>query len=212
MVNKTARWALIESHYWRAELKADVRWLRAKRRFNRWTEKQVVLYERKLMHVAFEVRTLLEHARVNDKVRAARIPASEYPKVTDWPFTLLGRGWPEEHFDLESPKAVHMPAWDVCNQLIHHYWLSTFAVGVQEYTSVFVCSDYKRNTCMYEFEVSRLIGFFSAFGDDDSAVHGCDFVWDEKRQDYVMENARGPGDGSGVVTRVNRRATSSPCT
>ncbi len=87
--------------------------------------------------------------------------------------------------------------------------MSTFAEGKQSYTSVLVCSDYKRHTYMYEFEVSRLIDLFSAFSDEASAVHGCDFVWNEKKQDYLMENARGPRDGgNGAVRRFNRGTVS----
>jgi hypothetical protein len=40
---------------------------------------------------------------------------------------------------------------------------------------------------------------FSAFGDESSAVHGCRFVWNEKKQDYVMEDARGPSTGTHLV-------------
>ena len=199
---------MIESRFWRAELKSDIRWLRTKQRFKRWSEKQLVLFERKLMLVAFQVRTLLERPKVNDRVKGLKLQASTYPKVSDKPF-VVGLGWPEDHFDLESPKPVQLSIWDVCNQLIHYYWMSTFDEGKGRFTSVFVCSDYKRNTCLYEFEVSRLIDLFSAFSKEDSAVFGCDFVWNEKKQDYVMENARGPNDpGDGGVVRYNPVTTS----
>jgi hypothetical protein len=54
---------VIESRYWREELKADIRWLRAKQKIKRWSEKQLVLYERKLMLVAFQIRTLWSDRR-----------------------------------------------------------------------------------------------------------------------------------------------------
>jgi hypothetical protein len=94
---------VIESEYWREELKADIRWLRVKQQFKRWTEKQVVLYERKLILVAFQVRTLLERPKVNDGTKTLKIQAVRYPKVGDKPFTLIRSGWPDDHFDLSSP-------------------------------------------------------------------------------------------------------------
>jgi hypothetical protein len=182
---------LIESSYWREELKVDIRWLRAKQTYRRWSEKQLVLYERKLMIVAFQVRTLLERPKVNDRVRSLKFQAVRYPKVGDKPFTNVGPGWPDERFDLSSPEAVQLSVWDVCNQLIHYYWMSTASEN-RRFTSVLVFSDYKRHICAYEFEVSTLIDLFSAFSDDGSAVHGCSFVWNEQKQDYVKEYAHGP--------------------
>ncbi len=179
---------MIESSYWREELRTDIRWLRAKQRFKRWSEKHLVLYERKLMLVAFQIRALLERPKVNDRVRALKLQAVKYPKVGDKPFTVVGSGWPDERFDLSSPEDVQLSILDVCNQLIHYYWLST-ASERSRFTSILVFSDYKRHTCAYEFELSSLIELFSAFGDEGSAVHGCRFLWNEKKRDYVMVDA-----------------------
>jgi hypothetical protein len=182
---------MIESCYWREELRAEIRWLRANQKFTRRSEKKVVLFERKLMLVAFQVRTLLDRPKVNDAVRAVKFQASEYPKIGKKPYTYIGSGWPDEHFDLNKPKDVLLSTWDVCNQLIHYYWMSTSSEAGR-FTSVLVFSDYKRHTCAYEFDVGRLLSLFSAFGDERSAVHGSSFEWNEKKQDHVMVKARGP--------------------
>ncbi|WP_218239112.1 hypothetical protein, partial [Pseudomonas sp. YY-1] len=55
---------MIESSYWRAELRNDLAWLCKKRKYQRWSEKQHVLFERKLMIAAFQVRSLLERPKV----------------------------------------------------------------------------------------------------------------------------------------------------
>jgi hypothetical protein len=197
---------VIESRYWREELKREVRELRTRQKFRHWSAKRVVLFERKLMLVAFQVRTLLDRPKVNDRVKALELQAVSYEKYSDEPLTLL-RSWPEEHFDLWSPQAVQLSVMDVCNQLIHHYWMSSDSREKGTFTSVMLCSDYKRHTCMYDFNIYRLIELFSAFSDEDSTVRGCDFVWNDKKQDYVMQNARGPKDGGPeVVRQFNRGA------
>lgn len=190
---------MIESRYWREELNADIRWLRAKQKYKRWSEKQLVLYERKLILVAFQARTLLERPKVNDRVKLLKLQVVRYPKIGDRVFTVIGSGWPGDHFDLSSPEVVQLSILDVCNQLIHYYWMST-ASEKGRFTSVLVFSDYKRHTCAYEFEVSSLIELFSMFGDEGSAVHSCCFVWNEKKQDYVMEFSQGPS----IRTRADR--------
>jgi hypothetical protein len=184
---------LIESSYWRNALKADIRWLRAKQKYKRWSEKQMVLFERRLMLVAFQVRALLERPKVNAEATALKLDGVRYPKVGRKPFTVLGSGQLEDEFDLSSPEAVQISVWDVCNQLIHYYLMSAVSKAKGRFTSIFVFSDYKRHNCMFEFEVGRLIHLFSAFSDDASAVCGCFFVWNEKKQDYVMKEAQGAG-------------------
>jgi hypothetical protein len=183
--------AVIESRYWREELKADIRWLRVKQRYKRLSEKQLVLYERKLMLVAFQIRTLLERPKVNDRVRELKLQVVRYPKIGDEPFTVVGPGWPDDHFDLSSPEEVDLSVWDVCNQLIHYYWMSTASEETGRFTSILVFSDRKRQICAYEFKVSSLIDLFAAFSEEGSAVHKCRFVWNEKKRDYVMEDAGG---------------------
>lgn len=147
------------------------------------------------MLVAFQVRTLLDRRKVNDQVKALKIWAMEYPKIGDKPFTVVGAGWPDDHFDLSSPEAVELSVCYVCNQLIHYYWMSTCSKSGR-FTSVFVFSDHKRLTCAYEFEVSRLVDLFSAFGEDASSVYSCRFAWnaDDKKKDYVMAEGRGEGE------------------
>jgi|TARA_Y100000815_G_scaffold255672_1_gene262749 hypothetical protein len=54
---------MIESCYWRAELRNDLVWLSKKLKYQRWSEKQHVLFEQKLMIVAFQVRSLLERPK-----------------------------------------------------------------------------------------------------------------------------------------------------
>jgi len=186
---------LIESSYWREELRADIRWLRTKQKFKRWSEKQMVLYERKLMLVAFQIRTLLERPKVNDWVKSLKLQASKYTKLGDKPFTLVGPGSLEDRFDLTSPEAVQLSIWDVCNQLIHYYWMTT-ASESGRFSSILLFSDYKRHICAYEFEITSMIELFTAYSDECSGVHTCSFVWNNKKQDYEMVDAHGPNTGN----------------
>ena len=117
---------MIESTYWRQELHADLAWIKKHHRYRRWSDKQLVLYERRLMLVAFQVRSLLERLKVNDRARRARMPVVRYKKLGSRPFTFVGAGFPENRFDTKSPEPAELGVLDVCNQLIHHYWMQTW--------------------------------------------------------------------------------------
>lgn len=144
---------MIESMYWRQELRSEVAWLRRKRRFGRWSEKQQVLYERSLMLVAFQIRSLLERPKVCRAFATKRLTVTRYEKKRGTrPFTRLDIDL-EEHFNLESPMEESLSAPQVCNQLIHHHIM--FAVGGPgEFSALLVASDYRRKSV---FLKSRLL-------------------------------------------------------
>jgi hypothetical protein len=180
---------MIESTYWRQELRTEIAWLKSHRTYRRWSEKQLVLYERRLMLVAFQVRSLLERPKVNGRARNTRMPVIRYKKVGPLPVTYVGPGFPEDRFDMASPERSELGVTDVCNQLIHYYWMQTCSERTA-FKCMLVFSDYMRHKWAYEFLIKDLIGLFSVFADDASAATDTQFRWNEKRQDYVAEYAR----------------------
>ena len=144
------------------------------------------------MLVAFQVRSLLERPKVNDQVRSICMPVLRYKKIGNRPFTFVGPGMLHDRFDLQSPERESMSSLDVCNQLIHYYWMQTCSDGC-EFTSMLVFSDYKRCKCAYEFQIKDLLQLFQAFCGDSSAVVSAEFRWNEKKQDYVCTRALGEG-------------------
>jgi hypothetical protein len=137
------------------------------------------------MLAAFQVRSLLERPKVNDRARNTGMPVLRYKKIGSRPFTAIGSGWPHECFDMEHPESDVLSALDVCNQLIHYYWMQTCSEG-QSFSSMLVFSDYKRHKWAYEFRIEDLLQLFRMFGDDSSAIVEAEFSWDEKKQDYVV--------------------------
>lgn len=188
---------MIESTYWRQELHAEVLWLKRHRKYRRWSEKQLVLYERRLMLVAFQVRSLLERPKVNDRARSVRLPAIRYKKIGNKPFTLAGAGFPEDRFDIANPETIDLSILDVCNQLIHYYWMQTWSEGTA-FKSMLVFSDYMRHKWAYEFLIEDLICIFSVFADESSAVTGISFEWNDKKQDYVTHYPSLMAHGTGT--------------
>jgi hypothetical protein len=179
---------MIESHHWRSELRKELAWLRKNRTYRRWSEKQQVLFERRLMLVAFQVRSLLERPKVNDQARSIFLPVLRYKKVGDRPFTVMGSGWPHERFDMNHPEAGVLSALDVCNQLIHYYWMETWSEG-QAFSSMLVFSDYMRHKWAYEIRVEDLLKLFRVFAADSSAIVQFQAEWNEKKQDFVVKGS-----------------------
>ncbi|HXF24924.1 MAG TPA: hypothetical protein VN602_10415 [Gemmatimonadaceae bacterium] len=175
---------MIESRFWRKELRADIAWLRRHRRFKRWSEGQQVLFERGLMMVAFQVRVLLEHSKVDGKVGRTTIKAQFFPKIGDEPVTWMNALDFHDHFDVDNPRNVTLSIRDVCNQLIHHYVMFAFGRGFKGFEQIVVFSDYHKNTGMYEMNAEALIELFARFAHESSHAHYTQMIWNEKRRDY----------------------------
>lgn len=141
------------------------------------------------MLIAFQVRSLLERLKVNDRARSAKMPVLRYKKIGSKPFTFVGAGFPEDRFDMRGPESTELNVLDVCNQLIHYYWMQTWSEGTV-FKGMLVFSDFMRHKYAYEFLIEDLIVLFSTFSSDFSAITDLRLHWSEKKQDYVAEYAR----------------------
>ena len=150
----------------------------------------MVLYERHLMLVAFQIRTLLERpTKVAYRARNSRVNGRVYKKRSAEAVTHMNVMEVYENFDLDQPHDVQLPIFDLCNQLIHHYLLAVLPNGAQRFDEVWVFSDYKRNVCLYDFDLGRVLEVFALLASEESAGYNDGthtMRWDDKRQDYVF--------------------------
>lgn len=144
----------------------------------------MVLFERSLILVAFQIRTLIDRpSKVKDDFKRLTLRCHRYPKIGERPTTRLNFIDFWELFDMEAGRPVDVPIRRICNQLIHHYLLGATSEGT-EFASLLVFSDYERNRFLYEVSIPRLIDLFSRFASDDSWPAGGSLTWDEDEQDY----------------------------
>lgn len=121
-------------------------------------------------------------------IRLAELACRYYVKVGDRPFTATGAGWPEDRFDMEQPEPHTLSALDVCNQLIHYYWMQTITEG-KAFASMLVFSDYQRRKWAYQIRIEDLLKLFGVFSEESSAITSLAFKWNDKKQDYILVKA-----------------------
>ncbi|MFN3860772.1 MAG: hypothetical protein ACK4R2_04820 [Roseateles sp.] len=140
------------------------------------------------MLVTFQVRTLLERHKVNDRARSAKMPVVRYKEVENRPFTNVGSRFPEDRFDMENPDSTELSVHDVCNRPIHYYWMQTWSERTA-FDGMLVFSDYMRNKRACEILIEDFLALFNTFAQDSSAVTEQLFHWNEKKQDDVARYA-----------------------
>ena len=179
---------MIESYYWRVKLREEIRWLRKNQKYKRWSEKQMVLYERKLMIIGFQIRSLLERTKVSKAYATKELNVKRYEKVGKKPLTKLRFTNVDELFNMKEPKTDSLSAPHVFNQLIHCYVMFVISHERRIFTTLLVVSDYKRHTCLFEIDISSLIDFFEIFSKEESRLGKpgtvVRFDWNEKKKDY----------------------------
>jgi len=143
----------------------------------------MVLFERRLILTAFQIRTLIEQKRVRSSISARALQCTWYRKVGDGPVTRINSHRFEQHFAMDNPEPVQLNAWDLSNQLIHHYELYALAVP-RHFAILAVFSDFMRNKGLYIIDIPELIEYFAMFAKDASAVSRMKSVWNPKKQDF----------------------------
>lgn len=182
---------MIETLYWHPELRKDIRWLEEKQHYKRWSEKQMVLYERKIMLIAFQIRSLLERPKITKHYAKKRIEVVKFERVGSASLTRRDYNF-EEIFDIENPKTESLSAPQLCNQIIHYYLMFAQSNESKKFTNLLVVSDYKRNQCLFNIGIPQLLEFFSHFTKDESRlgfgdnVNAIKYVWNEKQNDYEL--------------------------
>ena len=148
----------------------------------------MVLYERQILLVAFQVRTLLERPKLSTEASNRTMPATRYQKVGRKPVTRMNLGALDGHFALARPTPTSLPASQLCNQIIHHYIMFAQSQKPGLFTNLLVVSDYKRNECLFDIDIGKLLEYLSFYATEPSVLgSGGRLVtakWNERHQDY----------------------------
>jgi len=106
----------------------------------RWTEASYAGFERTVMLGFYAIRKLMDSFQpMLPKESRSLVDLTSFPSKGKR-FTELF--WPtvEEHFDLATPKIIHLETRIVCNQVIHSYVFSPWFNRSHHLAGLFFCS------------------------------------------------------------------------
>lgn len=181
---------MIESRYWRRELAKDIAELRKLREYVRWSEKRQVLFERKVMLIAFQIRSLLERPKVSKEVAGSSIVAVRHQAIESMP---LDRAMGDifSMYDWDAAQNKEMSVVHLCNQIIHYKYMFAQSGSAPQFDALVLVSDYKMREAIFKVPVDELILLFAKFIRDDSGLDREGFVhrlnWNKEKGEYVDE-------------------------
>lgn len=174
---------MIESFYWKEELRRINRQLSLRAKISRWTERAHCVVERDIMIGFFIVRRMLELHKVSSATRDMAL------KVFSWPSRVknvhrMNRHDIEEIYDQRHERAEAKKPLYMSNQFIHCYTSFVARDESRRWSDVFVVSDYDRNSCIWRVPVSEIRRLFATASMD--YPHSGSWQYDAKKGDYVV--------------------------
>lgn len=181
---------MIESRYWRKELAKDIKHLNKLRKCKDWSEKKQVLFEREIMIIAFQIRSLLERPKVSNSIRNATIRLRQFPATSapsnDWLFDDI-----LTMYDWKSAKSEQMNVAVFCNQIIHQRYMFAQAGSSDKFTDLIFVSDHKVMKNIYKLKIKDMINLFTLFTKPSSGTNRAGVTlmtsWDEKKRKYTTK-------------------------
>ncbi len=181
---------MIESRYWRKELIKDLRDLDKLRTYKRWSEKKQVLFERKVMLIAFQIRSLLERPKVSRRVAYSKIEIVYFPATDSSPLDKALDDI-DAMYDWDTGDRRELSVMQLCNQIIHYRYMFAISEGSLQFTHLIVVSDYKMSKGIFKISVDDMISLFAKFTQENSGLNhegvSVRITWDEKSYSYIQE-------------------------
>lgn len=148
-----------ESYFWRRLIKRDITYLRKKLKL---THKQVKdnldehfsYVEIKLMTLAYVGRKLADTKKLPDATLNGVIKLKIYPATGDNKRLFFDF---EKEFDLNKPSEARLTIRQICNQMIHSYFLQAVGSSRRAFKHVWFVSDYHRSKGLYSIEIEKFL-------------------------------------------------------
>jgi hypothetical protein len=172
---------MIESRYWKEELRRIADSVRRVARPPRWTERALCIVERDLMIGFFLLRRLIELHRVSSAISNKQVRIFCY-KARGKAVTKMNghRIW--ELYDMENEVALTKKPLYVSNQFVHAYTSFVARDESRNWSDAILVSDFDRNDCIWRVPVAEIESLFREASKD--YPHEVNFQFNQKTGDY----------------------------
>ncbi|MCG3180120.1 MAG: hypothetical protein BIFFINMI_02475 [Phycisphaerae bacterium] len=172
---------MIESCYWKDELRRIANSLRRVSNPSRWSERAHCIIERDIMIGFFVLRRLIELNKVSSLTRNSHLRIFSYV-TTGKSVTRLNNHRLDELYDLEHERASEKKPFYIANQFVHAFTSFVARDNTRNWSDVFVVSDFDRNDCIWRVPVAEIRRVFQLAAGD--YPHSVQMVWNSKTTDY----------------------------
>ncbi|EPG72749.1 hypothetical protein LEP1GSC058_0848 [Leptospira fainei serovar Hurstbridge str. BUT 6] len=178
---------MIESKYWKEDLKILVKDLSPKRNPKRISGKALAVMEKRIVICFLIIRKLMEaKSKLTQAIYKYKDIITYYPVKADARITKLNDIFLERHYDLDSPREKKVDIRFICNQLIHNEIFFLVRDENRNYYNVLVCSEYEQRKALYEISIETISKILLVVADNkqESII----YTFDDRLGDYVISS------------------------
>jgi len=155
-----------ESGYWKSDLIKDADIL------NKWSKKkpsnrQYVLFEKKIFIAAFAIRKLLEAEKIGSDFPMWTFGVSKFLKKTKDPIDYMNSHKIDRFYELDREVKDSLSIPSLCNKIIHSYIFSLKMNESEEAVSFLFTSDETKEECIYEMNLEKFTNLLKWIGYSD---------------------------------------------
>jgi hypothetical protein len=172
---------MIESCYWKEELRRISKLVRPVTKPRRWTERAHCIVERDLMIGFFIIRRMIELHKVSPKTKNFNMEVYSF-RNRGKKVTILNRGDLDTLYDLDNERREIKQPFYMSNQFIHAYLSFISRNEKRNWDSVFIVSDFDRNDCIWRVPIECIRDLFDVASRD--YVHSGSYTYNERKGDY----------------------------
>jgi len=172
---------MIESCYWKEELKRIAKTVSPAKKPVRWSERAHCVVERDLMLGFFIVRRLIELHKVSSATRDCNMKFFSCP-TRGKHVHLRNHHRLDELYDLEKERGETKKPFYISNQFVHAYTSFVARDESRNWSDVFVVSDFDRNNCIWRIPISEILRLFFVASKD--YPHSFEMRFNPKKGDY----------------------------
>lgn len=173
---------VIESRYWREDIARYIRAFRPKKKVPRWSEKQVVNFEKDVTLALFMVRRLAEAGKFSSEMKNHRTQVFRCAFHSK-PHRLIHKDI-AELYRLENVETVSKDVAFICNQFIHANVTFAYRGEDRNWEGLYTNSDYEKRKFIYKVPLSEIIKILELAVID--YPHTVSFRYDSDKQDWIV--------------------------
>ncbi|MBN8521599.1 MAG: hypothetical protein J0L77_06875 [Alphaproteobacteria bacterium] len=173
---------VIESKYWREDLVQYAKKFKPKIKPKRWSERNLVNFEKDIIVSMFMVRMLAERHKVSSNTTKLGLKIFRSPCIKK--VNYRNQYSVDELYDFEKEESVTKDVIFVCNQLIHSGAMFAYRNENRNWDGVIACSDFERQKYVYRIPLSEVIKLLETAAND--YPHEIRMTYCDKKEDYIV--------------------------
>lgn len=175
---------MIESRYYRKDLKRLVKKLTRKKNQKKWTEKRMVVMEKHIVLAYYIVRKLIENDKVTNKTKSQVLTVEKFPRTAKaiTPFNYWAI---DEIYDLNKGVTENLNIKDFSDVCIHSRTIYLTIDKTKNWDKLFLTSDKKMDEFLMAVSTEELIRTLNIVIKD--YPKSLSYTWNPKKGKYDKE-------------------------